>query len=100
MKNNIVKKVALKLSLVCEELGAYAAKDGNDKELNIYILLKIYKKLLHIFYLDDSGPAILNKKLTGTDLILGNYNLLESMASKFIYQNVSGYNIFIIKFDI
>lgn len=56
--------------------------------------------MLHVFYLDDSGPAILNKKLKGTDLILGNYNLIESIASEFIYQNVSGYNIFIIKFNL
>ena len=97
--NGASGKDAYRLALVCEELGAYAEKNGNAEELHIFLAVKVFEKYIHVFYLDDSEPAILNQKLKATNLILGNYNLIESLASEFTYQNVSGYNNFIMKFD-
>lgn len=97
--NGASGKDTYRLALVCEELGAYAEKNGNADQLHIFLAVKIYETYIHVFYLDDSEPAFLNKKLKATNLILGNYNLVESMASEFTYQNVSGYNNFIMKFD-
>ncbi len=97
--NGATGKDSYRLALVCEELGAYAEKYGNADQLHIFLAVKIFETYIHVFYLDDSEPAFLNKKLKATNLILGNYNLVESMASEFTYQNVSGYNNFIMKFD-
>lgn len=100
LKNNGVSgNDTYRLALVCEELGAYAEKGGNGDELYIFLAVKIFDKHIHVFYLDDGGPSVLNKKLNATNLIMGNYNLIESMASEFTYQNVSGFNNFIMKFD-
>lgn len=92
-------KDAYRLALVCEELGAYAEKNGNAEKLHIFLAVKVFETYIHVFYLDDSEPVILNKKLKATNLILGNYNILESLASEFTYQNVSGFNNFIMKFE-
>ena len=97
--NNASGKDAYRLALVCEELGAYAANGENGDKLHIFLSVKIFDEYIRVLYLDDSESAILNKKLTATDLIIGNYNLIESMASEFTYQNVSGFNNFIMKFD-
>lgn len=99
LKNNGASgKETYKLALACEELGAYAASGENGERLHIFLSVQTFDKYVRVIYLDDSEPATLNKKFTN-DSIIENYNLIENMASEFTYQNVSGFNNFIMKFD-
>lgn len=100
LANNVAKKTAYRIALFCEEIGAYSANEANNKEINIFLSIKKADDKLLLFYLDDSTPAILNKKLKATDLVLGNYNLIESIASEYTYQNIGGMNNFIVRFTL
>lgn len=100
VKNNAPKRIAYRIALICEELGSYAKNKVNDIDTHIFLSICMSNELMTVLYLDDSEPAIMNKKLTATNLILGNYNLIESVASEFTYQCISGMNNFIIKIAI
>lgn len=96
---NLSKRTIYRLALVFEEIGAYAGNGNNKKKINVFMSLRENKNSIRVFYLDDSEPPIMNKSHNETGLALGNYDLIESLSSEFLYQNVAGMNNFIITFD-
>ena len=98
--HDVPEKLAYRLALLCEEIGSYAGNGKADEDPCIFLSIRKSEDSVLVFYLDDGVPAILNKKLKATNLIIGNYNLIESMAEKFTYQNVGGMNNFIVKFKL
>lgn len=99
LEHDVPGNIAYRIAVVCEELGAYAGKGTKDKNINVFLSIKICEDSILMFYLDDSIPAVIDDKIKGTDLVIGNYHLLEAMSSELTYQNVSGFNNFIIRFD-
>lgn len=96
--NGIMSNKIYKLCLAIEELAYYSTSKIKRDSANIYLFVKMYTDYLIFFYLDDGIPTVFNKELTDTDLAIDNYNLIKKISNEFRYQNINGFNNFIIKF--
>lgn len=99
LDNGIPSSVAYRAALTVEEIGAYVTEARSGEDVQIVLFIRLYSDSLLLFYLDDGKPAILNKKLCATNIVLGNYNLIEKLASEYSYQNICGFNNFIIRLN-